>query len=296
MIPVGINYLYWYGIADGDAYKTLELTAKTGADAVEYSALEMSKWTKQERLDFRHAAENLGMVVAVTGGMGANFDLSSEDKEIRDGSVLLARKALEVCRDVGSKDWCGVIYSRWFAQPKVPVTKEFKQRMWERGVASLKEVVKTAEDYDVVLSIEILNRFEVYLLTTVELGLQYVKDIDSPYARLLMDVFHMNIEEYDMVEAIKKATSISKMGHLHVSESNRQVPGLVKTDMPWGKILNAVKDSGYNGIVSIESFVNMNAPNSVQLATWHDLVENPNEDNLVAAASKGISFLKKYLQ
>lgn len=296
MTKVGINYMYWYGTgADGDTYQTLELTAAAGADVMEYNAPMLAAMTRQERLDLRRAAAEKGLEIAVTGGMGAGFNLAAESEQARRDSIKLARKAIEVCTDVGSADWCGVIYAKWLDIPEKPLTQEFRADVWKRSVTSLKEVMKVAEANNVIVSMEILNRFEVFLLTTVEQGLEFAKDIDSPMARLLLDTFHMNIEEDDMVESIKKAISLEKMGHLHVTEANRRPPGLVKTAFDWGRILGAVRESDYKGIVSLEPFVLMSAPNAVPVRTWRDLIDHPDRPGVLEAAQRSVAFVKGHL-
>ena len=261
MPKIGINYLYWIGTGeDATPEDVLKLTHAAGADVMEYSAPKLAALTQAHRIELRKKAEDLGMTIAVTGGMGPDFDLASEDADQRKRSIEMARQALHTCHDTGSIDWCGVIYSKWFDPPKAPLTPDFRKRMWDRAVGSLKEVVKTAEDLDVILSIEILNRFEAYLLTTVSEGMKFTDDIGSPYAKLLMDVFHMNIEEDCIVDTIVKALDQDKMGHLHVTEANRRPPGLVKTDMDWTGIFGAVRDGGYDRTISLEPFVIMESP------------------------------------
>lgn len=293
MIRVGINYLYWIGTgAEGDVYRILDLTKRTGADVMEYSAPMLAAMTREARRELRKKANDMGIEIALTGGMGPDFDLASEDAEQRKSSIELARKAIETATDVGSAGWCGVIYSKWFDTPKVPLTPDFRRRMWDRAVGSLKEVMKTAEAANVILSIEILNRFEAHLLTTVAEGIKFVNDIDSPCAKLLVDTFHMNIEEDCMVDTVVNAVKLDKMGHLHVSEANRRPPGLVKTDMDWDGIFKAVVDGGYDRIVSMEPFVIMESPNGVTTRTWRNLVEPTTPEGLVAAAEKSVAFVK----
>ena len=296
MPKIGINYLYWIGTgADDTPEDVLQLTHAAGADVMEYSAPKLAALTQAHRQDLRKKAEDLGMTIAVTGGMGGDFDLASEDTDQRRRSIELARQALNVCHDVGSIDWCGVIYSKWFDPPKAPLTQDFRKRMWDRAVGSLKEVVKTCEDLDVILSIEILNRFEVYLLTTVAEGMKFTDDIGSPYAKLLMDVFHMNIEEDCMVDTIVKALDQDKMGHLHVTEANRRPPGLVKTDMDWTGIFGAVKKGGYDRTISIEPFVIMDSPFALSGKSWRDLVPDTSAKGLIESASKSIQFIRSKL-
>src|SRR5699024_11548338 len=92
----------------------------------------------------------------------------------------------------------------------------------ERSLQSLEEVVKVAENYNVLLALEIVNRFEQFIINTTEEGIDFINNIDSPNLKLLLDIFHMNIEEDNISLALKQADN--KLGHLHISENNRKVP------------------------------------------------------------------------
>lgn len=80
-----------------------------------------------------------------------------------------------------------------------------------------------AEEYDINYCLEIVNRYEQYLLNTAAEGVDFVRELDSPKIKLLLDCFHMNIEEDSFSEAIKTAGEL--LGHFHIGECNRKVPG-----------------------------------------------------------------------
>ena len=70
-----------------------------------------------------------------------------------------------------------------------------KKGDWERSVKSVREIAKVAEDCGVDLCLEVLNRFENYLINTAEEGVDFVKQVDHPSVKVMLDTFHMNIEE-----------------------------------------------------------------------------------------------------
>ena len=80
-----------------------------------------------------------------------------------------------------------------------------------------------AKQYGIDLGMEVLNRFEGYLLNTSKEAVQFVEEVDVPAAKVMLDTFHMNIEEDSMVDAI--LTAGDKLGHFHVGENNRRCPG-----------------------------------------------------------------------
>lgn len=70
--------------------------------------------------------------------------------------------------------------------------------------------MKTARDYRVTLSLEVVNRYEHYLLNTAGEGVRMAEETESGFCKVLLDSFHMNIEEDDMGEAIRHATYMIK--------------------------------------------------------------------------------------
>ena len=90
-------------------------------------------------------------------------------------------------------------------------------------VKNLKQLAKYAEQKQVELCIEPLNRFETDFLNTCDQGLRLLKAVGSPAAKLLLDTFHMNIEEKNQARAILKVGK--HLGHFHACGTDRGVPG-----------------------------------------------------------------------
>ncbi|HDH06822.1 MAG TPA: sugar phosphate isomerase/epimerase, partial [Thermoproteales archaeon] len=78
-----------------------------------------------------------------------------------------------------------------------------------------------------------------------------LRDINSPSLKLLLDTFHMNIEEPLIEESIKKAGK--KIGHFHVADSNRLAPGMGHLDFK--SIIGSLKETGYEGFLSAEVII-----------------------------------------
>ena len=79
----------------------------------------------------------------------------------------------------------------------------------------------------------------------------FVNEVGSEYVKLLLDTFHMNIEE-DSMEMLSLADG--KIGHFHIGECNRKVPG--KGHMPWKEIFSALKDINYQEKIVMEPLLN----------------------------------------
>jgi len=106
-----------------------------------------------------------------------------------------------------------------------------------------------AEENDTVkLAIEPVNRYESDLINTVSEGLRLIEKLDRKNVGLLLDTFHMNIEEPSIVESIRM--SKDHLFHFHIADSNRWYPGAGHID--FGKILKILTQISYQGFISAE--------------------------------------------
>jgi D-psicose/D-tagatose/L-ribulose 3-epimerase len=143
----------------------------------------------------------------------------------------------------------GIIYSCWPGTMDGRAAGKDQSLRW--SIASMREAMKKAEDLSLVYSVEVVNRFEQFLLNTAEEAVSYVTEVGSPHLKILLDTYHMNIEEDSFARAI--ATAGSHLGHLHVGENNRKPPG--RGHIPWEEIGAALKSCGYGGWVVMEPFL-----------------------------------------
>jgi sugar phosphate isomerase/epimerase len=110
-----------------------------------------------------------------------------------------------------------------------------------------------------MLLLEPLNRYEADDLTTLDQAAQVIRELGAPNLKLLADTFHMNIEEVDLAASLRRHAPL--LGHVHLVDSNRQVPGHGHVDMK--AILQALLDTGFQGYLSFEV---LPLPNSRQAA------------------------------
>ena len=115
-------------------------------------------------------------------------------------------------------------------------------------VEALKECVGFAEERGVRLVLEPLNRYETNLINTVAEGLALIERVGAGHLGLLLDTFHMNIEEPSIEESVKAAKG--RLLHVHVADSNRWYPGAGHLD--FARIVAALRDIGYEGYLSAE--------------------------------------------
>ena len=78
-----------------------------------------------------------------------------------------------------------------------------KSATWERSISAVKEIMKVAEDKGITFAVEVVNRYESSLVNTAEEAVKYVDEVGSPNCKILLDTYHMNIEEDSFAGAIK---------------------------------------------------------------------------------------------
>ncbi len=291
MIKIGLQANYWNGTgAEKDIFQALKLTAQAGAEIFEYGTSIVMGLAKSERRRFRDAAGDCGMGIILNGGVS---NLSVADPGERTKAIETAKGAISTAEEVGATIWSGIIYGNWLDVPNKPLTHSDRETIWDRAVGSVREISNFANDCGVTICFEIVNRFEQYLVTTAAEGVRFTEEIDSPAAKLLLDTFHMNIEEDSTPNAICMAATHGKLGHIHMSESNRRLPGLVKSDMDWDAILSAIVNCGYDSAISLEPMVMMEAPIAYKYRTWRDMsLSTPTIASMTEELKKSIAFVR----
>jgi sugar phosphate isomerase/epimerase len=115
---------------------------------------------------------------------------------------------------------------------------------------SLEVLGEHAKQYGVPLIYEPLNRYETNLANTLDAGVRLLKSLSTTNVVLLADLFHMNIEEYNLADAIR--TSGKHIGHVHFVDSNRRAAGFGHID--FAPIAQALQDIDFAGFASAEAF------------------------------------------
>lgn len=118
----------------------------------------------------------------------------------------------------------------------------------ERLVRRLRECAEYAGGRGLRVALEPLNRYEADFVNTAEQGMALVEEVGQPAFGLLLDTFHVNIEEASLRRAVY--TAAPRLWHVHLGDSNRRPPG--KGHFPFGRFLRALSEAGYQGYLSAE--------------------------------------------
>ena len=117
-----------------------------------------------------------------------------------------------------------------------------------------------ARERDVLMHIETLNRYETNLLNTVDEIIDFIEDNQLSQCRVHADIFHMNIEERDLISAIRRAGEY--LGYVHLADNNRGPCGSGSLD--FRSILGALDDAGYRGVLTVECLPRPDGPEAAR--------------------------------
>jgi 5-keto-L-gluconate epimerase len=225
----------------GTFEETFGLAARAGFDGVEVhirNPVEIDIDSLRRELD-RHA------LVLPAIGTGRAFgeeglSFSSPEEPVRRAAVERIKSQIDLATNFGALVIIGLVLG------KSQVTPESEQ--W--AVDCLAECGAHAESRDVVIALEPINRYETSFIITVDQCLDFIRRAASPNCRVLLDTFHMNIEEASIEDSIRQAGD--RTAHVHIADSNRRHPGAGHID--FASIVDTLESCGYDGFLSAEIF------------------------------------------
>jgi D-psicose/D-tagatose/L-ribulose 3-epimerase len=225
-----------------------------------------------------------GLGVSVAAAFGPDRDLISPDDAIRVNAAAYIRHCVDAAHTIGATNLIGPMYSAvgrtW------QMTDQERERDMQVLVPALREVAEYAAARDVVLCVEPLNRFETSFINLASQGIELIDRVDHPHCQLMLDTFHMNIEERALGDAIRAAGR--RLRHFHACENDRGAPG--SGHVPWADVAAALREIGYAGPVVIESFTSKVKSIARAAAIWRPLAAT--QDDL---ARDGLAFLRELL-
>ncbi len=278
----GVNTWVWVSpLGDADVAALVPKVAEIGFDWIELPI--------ESPGDFDYAragaiVRDAGLKVSVGAAMAPDRDLIHPDESIRANGMAYVRHCIDAAHTIGATNLIGPIYTAvgrvWQATP------DERERDLELLTAKLRDLAEYAADRGVVLCIEPLNRFETSLINLAAQGAELIDRVDRPGCRLMLDTFHMNIEEQSLGDAIRLAGK--RVQHVHACENDRGTPG--SGHVPWNDVAAGLRDIGYDGPVVIESFTSKVKSIARAAAIWRPLAASQD-----ALARDGLAFLRGLL-
>lgn len=231
----------------------------------------------------RAEAEAVGIEVVGTLALKRECALATADQTTRQRGVEFLTAAVDTVREMGGSLLAGMMYAvpGYFSGAK-PGEDELN---WI--AEGLRKVARHGRECGVRLAVEPVNRYETYLINTAGQAHRLIEQIGEPNVGLLLDTYHMNIEERGIGATLRKFGN--RLFHLHLNESDRGVLGGGNID--WRSVFLALREMGYSGAGSIESFSAVSPEVPAVTPVWRDLFDSPDD-----LAAQSLLFLMKQMQ
>lgn len=228
----------------GPLEKSFKDLSALGYDGVELMTLNPKEldWEEVKSLLEKY---HLKAALVCTGEIFGQLKLSytDPDAEIRKEAIRRTKEIIDFAGFLGSDINIGRIRGQY---NKVLSRKE----TWDLAVAAFKEISIYAQEKKVRIALETVTIMQTNFINTLEEGLQMVKDVDEENFRLMIDIFHLNLEEKDIYDAIRAYKDYNI--HVHLADNNRRYPGHCGLDFE--KIIRTFRECGYDGTYSTEIF------------------------------------------
>ncbi len=280
--PIGIISMFYARPFGRGHYDTFARMKQSGCDFVELLVPEPGELDLSET---RRVLADHGLGVVLAARVNLTRDLASDDPVAHQAGVTYLQSCATIAQELGATIVGGPLYGAplvFAGRPPTPVTEDHRKAKIDRIVAGLKTAGRTAADCGVVFGIEPLNRFETDIANTTRHGLDLAAAVDLPSVGVMLDTFHMNMEDPDLPAAIRQAGA--KMVHFQANENNRGFIGSGHID--WPSIARALKDINYRGPITLEPFRRDDERPGIPLAQWR--APHKNEDH---ALSRSIACL-----
>ena len=285
-VKFGTYYAYWEREWDADFIPYCKKVASLGFDILEIAAGGLVEKSGAEQKALQQAAIDNDITLTACIGLPEKYNVSSADETVRRAGIEYLKRIMDAMHHTGIKILGGIIYAYWPCDYSKPVDKK---QAWDMAVRSMREAAQTAADLDILLVMETVNRFEQYIINSAKEAVEFVKEIGSEHAKVMLDCFHMNIEEDFLGDAIRETGDY--LGHFHIGEANRKVPG--KGHMPWDELGQALRDIHYAGGVVMEPFVKEGGTVGSNIKVWRDLSDNADAARMDSDIRESLVFLKE---
>lgn len=176
-------------------------------------------------------------------GPNSTRDLSNPDKAVREDGITYIRSAVDLAVELSAP--LLIVAPTPLGKTK-PIGKLEDERRW--AIESLQIAGEYAESAGVYLAVEPINRYEVYMINSGIQARDLVRAVGCPAVKMMLDTFHMNIEEADPAQTVRACAA--ELIHLHIADSNRQSVGRGHTDFK--AIVRALKEIKYDGALAME--------------------------------------------
>lgn len=226
--------------------------------------------------DARKAAADAGLFLVLAARVSPQRSIASDDSAHRQGGLEYLKHCVDVAVELGATIVGGPLYGEpmvFAGRPPVPRSDAEIATRAARTIAALAEVAPRAQAAGITFALEALNRFETDIISTTRQTVEVVDAVDNPGLGVMLDTFHMNMEDRSIPDAIRLAGP--RIVHFQANENHRGHPGTGHLD--WPAIMRALHQVGYGGPISLEPFRRSDDRVALPIAHWRAPREDEGE-------------------
>lgn len=286
MNPIGLISMQYARPFTAEHFPLFSVMREHGYDFVELLVPEVGEIDAPAA---RRALEAAGLGIVLAARVNLQRNLSSADADAHRAGIDYLKYTVDQAVALGATIVGGPLTGNplvFAGRPPQPVEEAERLARKQRCVDGLREAGDYAAKAGVVLAVEPLNRFESDVLCTTQQAIELLDAVDHPAIRMMLDTFHMHMEESSIAEAILLAGD--RVAHFQANENHRGFPGTGATD--WVGVCRALHQIGYTGPISLEPFRRRDDRFGVPFAQWRA----PHEDES-DRLSASVAFMKSHL-
>lgn len=221
----------------------IQLASDIGYDEIEIAAnVEDYDWKKIKE-DIKKYNINVRGLSGDAGWPNEATDMANPDIQNREKAINHFKQQIDAAFTIGAEY---IVVSP--SAPGKSTRLGIDEEDWKWAIDSIQKLAPYANDKGVQLIIEPLNRYESCILNTGEQAQQFIREVNFPNVKTMLDTFHMNIEETSLVEPFKKLGD--DLALIHVADTNRK--GIGYGRLPFKEIVEGVNAIGYEGTITVE--------------------------------------------
>jgi D-psicose/D-tagatose/L-ribulose 3-epimerase len=261
---IGVISMFYARPFGREHFPTLKRMKAAGADTIELLVPERGELDLAEA---RAAIADAGLSVVLAARVNLARDLASPDKAAHEAGVAYLRSCVDTAVALGAAIVGGPLYGAplvFAGRAPTPYSADERKRRIDAVVTGLERTGNAAAQAGVRLAVEPLNRFETDIANTARHACEIVEAVASPAVGVMLDTFHMNMEESDLARAIRRTGD--KLFHFQANENHRGFVGSGHID--WPAIARALIDIDYRGPIVLEPFRRDDEAAGVTLAQW----------------------------
>lgn len=275
---IGISTWVWGELIGRDDVAIIERAHALGFAGLEIAVLQRDPF---DLTAVDAALKRTGVMPIISTAFPEERDLVHANPEYQRNGRDFLRYCVDVAVKLGADriigPFCAAPGRLWMAGAAQ------KQQEFERAVNNLRSVAAYAHEHGVRLALEVLNRYESSFINTANDGMHLVEAVGNPAFGLLLDTFHMHIEEKSVAAAIARAGP--HLHHVHAIENDRGIPGSGQVD--WAGLGDALHHLDYHGWIVIEGFSDKVDWLARAISMWRPLAPDMNQ-----LAREGLAFLQ----